>query len=261
MDIEGAVALVTGAGSGIGRATALQLARAGAAVAVNDIDEPSADETVRLIERDAGRATPILADVADDGEVRRMIASARERFGRLDILVNNAGVVEAGATRRTAFPEIEPERWMRTLDINLRGVLLGTQHAIDVMRESGGGVIINVSSMAGMGLGPHSAPVCAASKAAVVRFSAALAPLGRRLNIRINCICPDWVDTPMVQQTRSGLSPEEWQAIAPLVMTQPEEIAEAVVRIVRDETLAGRVMLCVGPKPWALAEPPSPDRR
>src|SRR6266851_3447745 len=88
MDIEGAVALVTGAGSGIGRATALQLARAGAAVAVNDIDEQSADETVRLIERDAGRATPILADVADDGEVRRMIASARERFGRLDILLD-----------------------------------------------------------------------------------------------------------------------------------------------------------------------------
>ncbi len=122
-------------------------------------------------------------------------------------------------------------------------------------------MIINVSSMAGMGLGPHPTPVYAASKAAVARFSAALAPLGRRLNIRINCICPDWVDTPMVQQTRSGLSPEEWQAIAPLVMTQPEEIAEAVVRIVRDETLAGRVMLCVGPKPWALAEPPSPDRR
>jgi NAD(P)-dependent dehydrogenase (short-subunit alcohol dehydrogenase family) len=122
------------------------------------------------------------------------------------------------------------------------------------MCESGGGVIINVSSMAGMGLGPHPAPVYAASKAAVARFSAALAPLGRRLNIRINCICPDWVDTPMVQQTRSGLSPEEWQAIAPPVMTQPEEIAEAVVRII---SLAGRVMLCVGPRPWALAEPPS----
>ena len=118
-------------------------------------------------------------------------------------------------------------------------------------------MIINVSSMAGMGLGPHPTPVYAASKAAVARFSAALAPLGRRLNIRINCICPDWVDRPMVQQTRSGLSPEEWQAIAPPVMTQPEEIAEAVVRIIRDESLAGRVMLCVGPKPWALAEPPS----
>jgi NAD(P)-dependent dehydrogenase (short-subunit alcohol dehydrogenase family) len=256
MDIQGAVALVTGAGAGIGRATAMRLARGGAAVAVNDIDEQGARETVRLIERDAGRATPIPADVADDAEVRRMIASARERFGRLDILVNNAGVVEAGATRRVAFPEIEPERWMRILDVNLRGVLLGTQHAIAAMRESGGGVIINVSSMAGLGLGPHPAPVYAASKAAVVRFSAALAPLGRRMNIRINCICPDWVDTPMVQRTRAELSPAEWQAIAPPVMTQPDEIAEAVVRIIGDESLVGRVMLCVGPKPWPLAEPP-----
>ena len=196
MDLAGAVALVTGAGSGIGRATALQLACGGAAV--NDIDEPSARETVGLIEHHGGRATSICADVADDTEVRRMIATTRERFGRLDILVNNAGIVEAGAAGRVAFPEIESERWMRMLDVNVRGVLLGTQHAIDVMRESGGGVIINVSSMAGMGLGPHPAPVYAASKAAVVRFSAALAPLGRRMNIRINCVCPDWVDTPMV---------------------------------------------------------------
>ena len=190
---------------------------------------PSARETVGLIEHHAGRATSICADVADDAEVRRMIATTRERFGRLDILVNNAGIVEAGAGGRVAFPEIEPERWMRMLDVNLRGVLLGTQHAIDAMRESGGGVIINVSSMAGMGLGPHPAPVYAAGKAAVVRFSAALAP-------------------------------EEWQAIAPPVMTQPEEIAAAVVQIIADESLAGRVMLCVGPKPWPLAEPPGRAR-
>jgi 2-polyprenyl-6-methoxyphenol hydroxylase-like FAD-dependent oxidoreductase len=146
MDLAGSVALVTGAGSGIGRATALQLARGGAAVAVSDIDEPSARETAGLIEHHAGRATAIRADVADDTEVRRMIASARER------------------------------------------------------------------------------------------------------------------DTPMVQRTRADLSPEEWQAIAPAVMTQPEEIAGAVVRIIMDESLAGRVLLCVGPKPWPLAEPASRAR-
>jgi NAD(P)-dependent dehydrogenase (short-subunit alcohol dehydrogenase family) len=256
MDIEGAVALVTGAGSGIGRAIAQRLARDGASVAVNDIDEPSARETVRLIEKDGGRATPIPGDVASDGDVRRMISDARERLGRLDILVSNAGVVEAGTTQRVVFPELEPERWMPTLDINVRGVLLGTQHAIAAMRQQGGGVIINVSSMAGIGIGPHRAPVYAASKAAVVRFSAALAPLGSRMNIRVNCICPDWVDTPMVQRGRAEMSPEEWQAMAPAVMTQPEEIAEAVVRIINDESLAGRVLLCVGPKPWPFAEPP-----
>jgi NAD(P)-dependent dehydrogenase (short-subunit alcohol dehydrogenase family) len=185
-----------------------------------------------------------------------MIDHTRERYGRLDILVNNAGVVEAVTTQRVAFPELEPEWWMRMLDINLRGVLLGTQRAIAVMREAGGGVIINVSSMAGMGVGPHPAPVYAASKAAVIRFSAALAPLGRRMNIRINCICPDWVDTPMVHRARAEVSPQEWRAIAPTAMSQPEEIAEAVVRIIGDESLVGRVMLCVGPKPWPLAELP-----
>jgi NAD(P)-dependent dehydrogenase (short-subunit alcohol dehydrogenase family) len=256
MAIKGAVALITGAGSGIGRATARRLARDGASVAVNDIDDRGVRDTVRLIEETGGHAMPIVADVGNDTDVRRMISHAREHFGRLDILVNNAGVVEAGNAQRVVFPELVPERWMRTLDINVRGVLLGTQHAIAVMREQGGGVIINISSMAGIGTGPHPAPVYAASKAAVVRFSSALGPLGRRLNIRVNCICPDWVDTPMVQRARAEMSSEEWQAIAPSVMTQPEEIAEAVVRIINDDSLAGRVMLCVGPQPWPFAESP-----
>jgi 3-oxoacyl-[acyl-carrier protein] reductase len=256
MDIAGAVALVTGAGSGIGRATALRLAGDGAAVVAADIDAPRAEDTARLVEDAAGRAMPIRADVADEGDVRTMIERARERFGRLDILVNNAGVVEGLTTRRVAFPELEADRWTRMLDINLRGVILGTQHAIAVMRETGGGVIVNVSSMAGVGVGPSPSPVYAASKAAIIRFSAALAPLGRRLNIRVNCLCPDWVDTEMVKQTRAELSPQEWHAIAPSVMTQPGEIADAVVRLIVDESLAGRVLLCVGPKPWPLAELP-----
>ena len=258
MNIKGAVALVTGAGSGIGRATAQRLARDGAIVTVNDIDEATALESVRLIAQEGGRAMPMSADVANDGDVRKMITDVRAHFGRLDILVNNAGVVEAGATPRVVFPELEPDLWLRVLDTNLRGVLLGTQHAIAAMRNSGGGVIINMSSMAGVGIGPHSAPVYAASKAAVVRFTAALGPLGPRLNIRVNCVCPNWVDTPMTQRTRAALSPEEWRAIAPPLMTQPEEIAEAVIGIVNDESLAGRVMLCVGPKPWPLLEPPKP---
>ena len=256
MNVEGRVALITGAGSGIGRATARRLARNGARVAVNDIDEAMARESARLIEDEGGRAISVAADVANDHQMRRMIADVHARLGRLDILVNNAGVVEAGTSARDVFPEAEPDVWLRVLDTNVRGVLLGTQHAIAVMRGAGGGVIVNISSMAGIGAGPHPAPVYAASKAAVVRLTAALAPLGRRLNIRVNCICPDWVDTPMTQRTRAGLSPEEWRAIAPPVMTQPEEIAEAVVTIVNDDALAGRVMLCVGPKPWPLLDPP-----
>jgi 3-oxoacyl-[acyl-carrier protein] reductase len=258
MNVAGAVALVTGAGSGIGRATARRLARDGAVVAVNDIDEAAALGSVRLIEQEGGCAVAMPADMANDSAVRQMIIDVGAHCGRLDILVNNAGVVEAGTSPRVVFPELGPDGWARVLDTNVRGVLLGTQHAIAAMRHTGGGAIINISSMAGIGIGSHPAPVYAASKAAIVRFTAALAPLGRRLKIRVNCICPDWVDTPMVQRTRAALSPEEWRAIGPATMTQPEEIAEAVVRIVDDDTLAGRVMLCVGPKPWPILEPPKP---
>ena len=258
MNVEGMVALVTGAGSGIGRATARRLARNGATVAVNDIDAATALESVRMIEQEGGRAMPLAADVANDHDVRKMIRDAQTYLGRLDILVNNAGVVEAGTSPRDVFPDLEPDVWLRVLDTNLRGVLLGTQHAIAAMRDSGGGVIINISSMAGIGSGPHPAPVYAASKAAVVRFTAALAPLEPRLSIRVNCICPDWVDTPMTQRTRAALSPEEWRAIAPPLMTQAEDIAEAVLRVVNDESLAGRVMLCVGSKPWPLLDLPKP---
>jgi NAD(P)-dependent dehydrogenase (short-subunit alcohol dehydrogenase family) len=260
MNIEGAIALVTGAGSGIGRATARRLARDGASVAVNDIDEGLAAESVRLIEKEGGRAVAMPADIASEDSVRKLVGDVATRFGRLDIVVNNAGIVEAGTTPRNVFPEAEPERWLRVLDVNVRGVFLGTHHAIAAMQSSGGGVIINIASMAGIGVGPHPAPVYAASKAAVVRFTAALAPLGRRLNIRVNCICPDWVDTPMVERTRAAVSAEEWRAMAPPVMTQPEEIADAVVTMINDDSLAGRVMLCVGPKPWPILEPTKPPK-
>jgi NAD(P)-dependent dehydrogenase (short-subunit alcohol dehydrogenase family) len=256
MNIDGKVAVVTGAGSGIGRATAQALAYRGAMVAVNDIDEARARETVELLEADTASAIPIPGDVASDSDVRQMMADVLARFGRIDVLVNNAGVVEAGSTPRIVFPDLEPAQWIRVLDINLRGVLLGTQHAIAAMRQAAGGVIINVSSMAGIGTGAHPAPVYATSKAAVIRLTGALVPLGRRLNIRVNCICPDWVDTPMVQRTRAALSAEEWRAIAPADMTKPEEIAEAVVTIINDDSLVGRVMLCVGPKPWPFVESP-----
>ncbi len=247
MEIRDKVALVTGAGSGIGRATALRLAREGAAVVVADIDEEGGRETVRQIEATGGRVAFVRADVASETDVRAMVGVAGETFGGLDILVNNAGIVVS-----PPFPEAEPERWAPVLDVNLRGVILGTQYGIEAMRKRGSGVIVNISSGAGIGYGPHGSPVYAASKAGVMRFSAALAPLKDGMNIRVNCICPGWVDTPMVQRTRAERSPEEWQAIAPAVMLQPEEIADAVVQFIRDDALAGRVMLCYEGEPRRL---------
>lgn len=250
VDIQDKVGLVTGAGSGIGRATALRLAREGAAVVVYDIDEEGGRETVGQIEAAGGRAAFVRADVADEADVRVMIAYAEETFGGLDILVNNAGIVEAA--QGVSFPDVEPRRWARVLDVNLRGVILGTQCGIEAMRTREGGATVNISSGAGIGYGVNPLPVYAASKAAVVRFSAALAPLKDELNIRVNCICPGWVDTPMVQRSRAEMSPAEWQAVAPVVMVQPEEIADAVVELIRDDSLAGRVMLCYEGEPRRL---------
>ncbi len=166
MEIAGRVALVTGAGAGIGRATALRLALEGAAVGLADFDDGTGRETVGEIEAASGRAGFVHADVAREADVRAMIDFTVTTFGGLDILVNNAGIVAD-----PAFPDSEPEGWMRVMDVNLRGPVLGTYYAIRAMRERGGGAIVNIASLAGIGLGPPPAPDYAATKAGVAPSS------------------------------------------------------------------------------------------
>jgi NAD(P)-dependent dehydrogenase (short-subunit alcohol dehydrogenase family) len=166
--------------------------------------------------------------------------------------VNNAGIVV-----NPAFPDAEPEAWMRVLDVNLRGPMLGTYFAIPAMRDRGGGAIVNIASLAGVGFGPHPAPDYAATKAGVARFTAALASLGDASGIRVNCICPDWVDTPMSRRSRSRMTPEEEAATVPPGILAPEEIADAAVEFIRDDSLAGRVMACWCDQPRSLF--PVPD--
>jgi NAD(P)-dependent dehydrogenase (short-subunit alcohol dehydrogenase family) len=238
---------VTGAGAGIGRAIALRLAHEGAAVGVADVDDGAGRETVAQIEAASGRAAFAHVDVARDADVRAMVAFARTTFGGLDILVNNAGIVV-----NPAFPDAKPDQWMRVLDVNLRGPMLGTYHAIEAMREHGGGAVVNVASLAGVGLGPHSSPDYAATKAGVVRFSAALAPLRETIGVRVNCICPDWVDTPMSRTSRARMTPEEEAAAVPAGILAPEEIADAAVELIQDDALAGRVIACWCGEPRSL---------
>jgi NAD(P)-dependent dehydrogenase (short-subunit alcohol dehydrogenase family) len=133
---------------------------------------------------------------------------------------------------------------MRLVDVNLRAVMLATQLAIRAMREQGrGGAIVNIASLAGVGNRPHPDPDYAATKAGVVRFSTALAPLSSE-GIRVNCVCPDWVDTPMSRRTRANMTEEELRTKVPPVLLAPEEIADAVMELVHDDSLAGRVMAC-----------------
>jgi NAD(P)-dependent dehydrogenase (short-subunit alcohol dehydrogenase family) len=120
-----------------------------------------------------------------------------------------------------------------------------------------GGAIVNIASLAGVGFGPHDSPDYAATKAGVARFSAALAPLHARFGIRVNCICPDWVDTPMSRRSRARMTPEQEAATVPSAILAPEEIADAAVELIRDDSLAGRVMTCWCGQPRSFL--PVPD--
>jgi NAD(P)-dependent dehydrogenase (short-subunit alcohol dehydrogenase family) len=243
VDIQGKSALVTGSGYGIGRAIARRLAAEGARVVVNDISEEYGRGTIQLIKASGGTAEFIQADVAREDEAGRMIGFAMETFGRLDILVNNA----ANEVVPPFFPGAPADRWRRTVEVCLLGTMSATQHAVDAMSRQGGGAVVNLSSLAGIGFGPHDSPEYAAAKAGIMRFTAALAPLGERMNIRVNCIAPNWVATENVLRLVNTLSDEQrgaWHCPPIEELTRPEDIADAVVYLINEDSLAGRVILC-----------------
>jgi NAD(P)-dependent dehydrogenase (short-subunit alcohol dehydrogenase family) len=245
VEIRGRAAIVTGGGGrGTGRAIALRLATGGASIAVADIDEENGAETVRQVESSGGEAAFIRADVTVEEDICAMIAFAEETFGGLDILVNNAGL-----TPEPHFPDAPVEHWSRYLDLNLRGPMLAIHHALEPMRRRGGGAIVNIASVAGVGFAPHSSPEYSAAKAGLIRLTATLAPLADRLNLRVNCIVPNWIGTDEVKAEIAAMSREE-RAQVPGELTPPEEIAAAVTRFVEDDAMAGRVLLW-----WSGEEP------
>ncbi len=256
MEIQGTVAVITGGGSGIGRATAERLAREGAAIVVADLDQPMGEETVRRIEGAGGRAAFVRVDVTREADVRKALDTAVSKFGRLDILHNNAGI----AVGAPGFPEAEPARWHLVVEIDLQAVILGTGLAAPIMQRQGGGVIINTASMAG--LYPHrNDPVYGAAKAGVVNFTHSLAGWAAERKIRVNCVCPGIVDTPMVRRGLERARQAGLPGFMPKNIIQPETIADAVVSLVRDDRLFG-CALEVRPARRQIVEPrPAPGVR
>jgi NAD(P)-dependent dehydrogenase (short-subunit alcohol dehydrogenase family) len=223
----GKVAFVTGAGSGIGRATALAFAREGASVVAADVSEQGNQETVRMIEEPSGRALALRCDVTRSGDVKAALDRTVETFGRLDVAFNNAGVEQEEA----ATAELAEEVWDRVIDIDLRGVFLCMKHEIALMLEQGGGAIVNTSSGAGVKGFPNGAAYVAA-KHGVIGLTRAAALDYAASNIRINAVCPGIIDTRMMDRV-TGDTPEGRQQVIsqePIGrMGKPEEIAAAVV--------------------------------
>src|SRR5574341_16715 len=228
-------ALITGAASGIGKATAILLAREGAKVGVADIDENGAQNTASEILSWDGTAVAYALDVASEQEWQRVIDDLLQKWERLDILVNNAGISFAKPLTEMSLAE-----WRRVFAVNLDGVFLGTKHGMIAMRKGGGGSIINVASASGIKAGPGASAYCA-SKAAVRMFSKAVALECAQNgdNIRVNTVSPGGVMTPMWEsmgfwqdlKKQTGSAEASWQAMSqdlPLKrFAKPEEIAAA----------------------------------
>lgn len=232
--LRGRVGLVTGASSGIGRATALLFAREGAATTLFDLDENGGREAARAIEDEGGRALFVRGDVGADADARRAVGETVARYGRLDVLFNNAGII-----RRATVADTSEEDWDAVIRVNVKGVFLMSRHAVPAMVRSGGGVIVNTASVWGLVGGARAAAYCA-SKGAVVLLTKAMAIDHGPQNIRVNCICPGDTDTPMLRSEAAMLGDPldrhmEQAADVPLRrVARPEDIARAALYLASD---------------------------
>ncbi len=230
MRMQGKVAIVTGAASGIGRATALRLAGEGAAVACVDLAIEGARRTASEIETAGGRALSIVADVTDEHACARMLDETLARFARLTTLVNAAGVAPAAPD-----PAPPPDEFRRVVEVNLTGTYLPSRAALSALRASGAGSVTNLASIYGL-VGGSRAPSYAASKGGVANLTRQLA-LSWAPQVRVNCVCPGVIETPMTEAIRRDPAlVKATLAKYPLArFGQPEEIASAILYLASDE--------------------------
>ena len=226
---EGKVALVTGAASGIGRASALAFAREGARIVVADLAVDGGEETVRMIESAGGPATFCQTDVSKAADVEKLIEQAVNAYGRLDYAHNNAGVLG----RAAPAADCSEEEWDRQIAVNLKGVWLCMRCEIPQMLQQGGGAIVNTSSAAGL-VGMQALAPYTASKHGVAGLTKSAALDYAKSKIRINAVCPGFIDTPMVREIEDPKSfPTDVMPAIPR-MGKPEDVANAVVWLCSD---------------------------
>jgi NAD(P)-dependent dehydrogenase (short-subunit alcohol dehydrogenase family) len=231
MRLEGKVALITGAGAGIGRATAELFAGEGASIAVADYDEAAAQRTCAAIAARDGNAIALPVDVSQPDQVDSMVQATVQAFGGIDILFNNAGVLIFGAVVDTSFVE-----WRRVMAVNLDGVFLCSKAVIPHMRTHGGGSIINMSSSTGAHDGNGNAAAYVTSKGGVTLLTRCMAIDHAADHIRVNAIAPGPTDTPMLRRIMSQEEIDTFAATFPARrLGQPSEIAAAALFLASDE--------------------------
>ena len=219
--LNGKVAIITGAGRGIGRAIAHRFSREGASVALAARTAAQIEQVAADIEANGGLALPVWCDVSSEDDVERLVENTVERFGRIDILVNNAGI----NLPPIDLTETEPVAWRHIVDVNLNGAFLCTRAVLPQMKERGSGVVLNISSVGGRrgaaGRGPYRA-----SKAALINLTETIAAEGADYGVRAVCLCPGGVDTDMMRQIALGGGRD---------LMKPEQIAEVAAYAVSDE--------------------------
>ncbi len=239
MRLEGKVALITGAASGIGRATAILFAKEGAKVAVVDMDELGGQRTASIVGEGGGGARFIKANVTDVADIQNTIKETVQAFGALHILYNNAGI---GANQYGATLEnVDEEEWDRILGTNLKGVILCSKYAVPEIKRSGGGAIVNTASIAGIVSLPTHA--YSAAKAGVIQITKTSAIELSKSNIRVNAVAPGFIDTPLLRGVRSGRGQKEQENVIATYARRtpigrigvPEDIAKAVLFLSSDE--------------------------
>ncbi|HUY39095.1 MAG TPA: SDR family NAD(P)-dependent oxidoreductase [Candidatus Binataceae bacterium] len=245
--LEGKVAVITGASSGIGRATAIRFAGEGAAVVLADLNQEGGESAVRACKENGGRAVFQKTDVCAGEEVKAAIDRAVREFGKLDTIFNNAGLAGAVGT----IDEITFENWDMTMAVLLRAVFAGMKYAVPEMRKAGGGSIISTASVAGLrgGAGPHP---YSAAKAAVINLTRSVALEVGKDRIRVNCICPGGINTPLISGRIPGGEETAAQVLAliqPIPRAgRPDDIANMALFLASDEAewITGAAMVVDG---------------